>query len=305
MNGHMKVSIIKKPSEEDWLLVKRAAFRTIGKDTDTEPTLEWKHRMLAAVHSPIRMLNYTFLLEDIPSWVSVHLVRHVHALPFVQSQRNDRCNRDENYDRTKAPQDTPVSMIWHVNAEELMTIAHKRLCMLASKETRGVVQDICKLVRKECPECGDDLLVPLCTYRNGICTEFKPCEYYIQNGHGFEVTDEEDSSKISMYYDEDGDSIVVTISKKMAKNLNAVIKGEDSGLYYEDDFIGMCKELHNNGDKVNLYFKLIPLTDGPRIVDEYNAQKLRLICIMGTRDRFIYKHLDENRCGVFEEVITL
>lgn len=311
----MKVSIIKKPSEEDWLLVKRAAFRTIGKDTDTEPTLEWKHRMLAAVHSPIRMLNYTFLLEDIPSWVSVHLVRHVHALPFVQSQRNDRCNRNANYDRTKAPQDTPVSMIWHVNAEELMTIAHKRLCLLASKETRGVVQDICKLVRKECPEWGNDLLVPLCTYRNGICTEFKPCEYYIQNGHGFIKTlpfqlrvlskaDIEDSSKISMLDVGDGDShyIVVTISKKMAINLNAVIKGEESGLYYEDDFIGMCKELHDNGDKVDLYFKLIPNTDGPRIVEEYNAQKLRFICIIGAKDRFIYKHLDNNRRGVFEGV---
>jgi hypothetical protein len=107
-----------------------------------------------------------------------------------------------------------------------------------------------------------------------------------------------------MYYDEDGDSnyIVVTISKKMAKNLNAVIKGEESGLYYEDDFIGMCKELHNNGDKVDLYFKLMPNTDGTRIVDEYNAQKLRFICIMGTKDRFIYKHLDDNRRGVFEEV---
>jgi hypothetical protein len=116
--------------------------------------------------------------------------------------------------------------------------------------------------------------------------------------------DEEDSSKVSMYYDEDGDSnyIVVTISKKMAKNLNAVIKGEESGLYYEDDFIGMCKELHNNGDKVDLYFKLMPNTDGPRIVDEYNSQKIRFICIMGSKDRFIYKHLDDNRRGVFEEV---
>ena len=117
--------------------------------------------------------------------------------------------------------------------------------------------------------------------------------------------EEEDSSKLSMYYDEDGNSnyIVVTISKKMAINLNAVIKGEESGLYYEDDFVGICTELHNNGNKVDLYFKLMPNVDGARIVDEYNAQKLRLICIMGTKDRFIFKHLDENRRGVFEEVL--
>lgn len=132
--------------------------------------------------------------------------------------------------------------------------------------------------------------------------ETLPCSELITGKETAE--DEEDSSKVSMYYDEDGDSnyIVVTISKKMAKNLNAVIKGEESGLYYEDDFVGICKELRDNGDKVDLYFKLLPLTDGTRIVDEYNSQKIRFICIMGTKDRFIYKHLDDNRRGVFEEV---
>ena len=160
--------------------------RTIGKDTEKLPSIEWKRRMLKAQHSPIRMLEYTFLLEDIPSWVSVHLVRHVHATPFVTTQRNDRMNREEGYDRRKAPQDTPVDMIWFVNAEELITIAHKRLCMLASPETRKVVQDICKAILRECPEWQETgLLVPLCTYRNGLCDEFKPCDYYMEHGHGY------------------------------------------------------------------------------------------------------------------------
>lgn len=182
----MKVSILKKPREEEWLMVKKAAFRTIGKDTEKLPSIEWKRRMLKAQHSPIRMLEYTFLLEGIPSWVSVHLVRHVHAIPFVTTQRNDRMNRKEGYDRRKAPQDTPVDMIWFVNAEELITIAHKRLCMLASPETRKVIQDICKAVLRECPEWQETgLLVPLCTYRNGLCDEFKPCEYYMGHGHGY------------------------------------------------------------------------------------------------------------------------
>jgi thymidylate synthase ThyX len=182
----MKVSILKKPREEEWLMVKKAAFRTIGKDTEKLPSIEWKRRMLKAQHSPIRMLEYTFLLEGIPSWVSVHLVRHVHATPFVTTQRNDRMNREEGYDRRKAPQDTPVDMIWFVNAEELITIAHKRLCMLASPETIKVVQDICKAVLRECPEWQETgLLVPLCTYRNGLCDEFKPCDYYMEHGHGY------------------------------------------------------------------------------------------------------------------------
>lgn len=182
----MKVRLLSSPTWQDWIVVKKAAFRTIGKDAKIEPKMEWRRKMLKAVHSPIRLLNYTVLLESVPSWVSVHLVRHVHAVPFVTTQRNDRMDREEGYDRRKAPQDTPVDMIWSFNAEELMTICHKRLCMLASKETREWVQEVVRVITKECPEWqGTDLLVPLCTYRGGICSEFMPCKYYLEHGHGF------------------------------------------------------------------------------------------------------------------------
>ena len=182
----MKLTIIKKPSAEDWILCKQAAFVTIGKETETEPTLEWKKRILKSVHSPIRTLQYAMFIDDVPSWVSVHLVRHIHAQPYVSTQRNDRCDRDENYDRRKAQQDAPVKMIWYFNAEEFMTICHKRLCFLASPETRAVIQEIIRQVLKLCPEWNDtDLLVPLCTYRGGLCTEFRPCDYYQKHGHGF------------------------------------------------------------------------------------------------------------------------
>lgn len=167
----MEVRILKHPTDEDWLLCKKMAYETINKETDIPPTYEWKVRMLKAGHSPIRLLNFLFELKDIPYWVSVHLVRHVHAVPFVSSQRNDR---QDKYDRTKAPQDAPVTMGWYVNAEELITIAHKRLCMLAAPETRAVVQEICRQVNQICPEFSG-LLVPNCVYRNGKCEEFKPC----------------------------------------------------------------------------------------------------------------------------------
>ena len=180
----MELLYLKKPTEEDWLLAKQAAFVTIHKDTEKYPTFEWKHKMLAACHSPIRVIKFAILIRDVPSWISVHLVRHIHAQPFVSTQRNDRCNRDENYDRRKAPQDTPVDMIWYVNAEELMTIAHKRLCMLASKETRLLIRDLMNMIERDFPEFKG-LLNPLCTYRNGLCTEFSPCDYYMKHGHGF------------------------------------------------------------------------------------------------------------------------
>lgn len=165
----MEVRLINAPTEEDWMGVKERAVVTIGKHAVTPPTSEWKHRILRARHSPIRYLRYSFYFEGIPSWVSVHLVRHVFAQPYVKSQRNDR---QSDYDRTKAPQDTPVNMIYDVNAEELMVIANKRLCNQASKETQAVIREMCKLAEEATPELKG-LLVPMCEY--GRCNEMYPC----------------------------------------------------------------------------------------------------------------------------------
>ena len=187
----VEINILRAPTEEDWMYVKKAAFRTMDKDTDKPPTLEWKKRILKAQHSPIRMLTFLIEFKNLPSWVSVHLVRHVHATPFVSTQRNDRCNREAGYDRRKAPQDTPVSMMWYMNAEELITIAHKRYCMLASSETRAVVSRMCNMIEEAYPEY-DGLFQPLCAYRNGLCDEFNPCAYFQKHHHGFYPNKKED-----------------------------------------------------------------------------------------------------------------
>ena len=165
----MRVELIKHPSAEDWILCKQCTLVTVGKSVKTEPTEKWKHDILRARHSPIRVLNFVFKLE-VPYWVSVHLCRHIHAQPFVRSQRNDRQN---DYDRNAAPQNALVDMMWYMNAEELMVIANKRLCLQASEETREVVQLMCDLVLEQCPEFGG-LLVPMCKY--GRCNEMFPCK---------------------------------------------------------------------------------------------------------------------------------
>lgn len=165
------IEIIRHPTDEDWMLVKECALVTIGKEAKTPPTEEWKTAMLKARHSPIRELRFVFLLTDIPYWISAHLVRHhVGCQPYVRSQRNDR---QEEYDRTKAPQDAPVDMMWSMNAEALMTIANKRLCSKASPETRAVVHEMCELVKQSNPEFAP-FLVPMCEY-HGVCHEINGC----------------------------------------------------------------------------------------------------------------------------------
>lgn len=163
----MKVLVLECPTEKDWIEAKRRALVTVGKVPISPPAESWKREILSARHSPIRYLRFSFLLEDVPYWVSVHLVRHIHAQPYVKSQRNDR---QSEYDRNKAPQDAPVSMIWDMNAEELMAIANKRLCNMAAKETREIVEEMCRQVAELCPEFVG-VLVPMCVYNGWACHE--------------------------------------------------------------------------------------------------------------------------------------
>ena len=164
------VSLLSAPTDADWLSVKARALVTIGRKAINPTSSEWKHGILEARHSPIRYLRYSFYIEC-PYWVSVHLARHVHAQPYVKSQRNDR---QDEYDRNDAPQSAPVSMIYDVNAEELQVIANKRLCLKASQETRQIVQAMCNLAEEATPELHG-LLVPLCEYCGGVCHEMEPC----------------------------------------------------------------------------------------------------------------------------------
>ena len=173
----MVITLLESPTEEDWRRCKQRALVTMyGKGTTLPkvPTSKWKRRILAARHSPIRCLRYSFLITDIPSNIATHLCRHVHSQPYVSSLRNDR---QTVMDGDEAPRNTPVNMIWDLNAEELMVVANKRLCNLASPKTRDVIRQACILAEAATPEL-DGLLVPECERHGGRCYEMKGCGKY-------------------------------------------------------------------------------------------------------------------------------
>lgn len=169
----MKVEILKYPSESDLRWVKTCTLNTVGKKLGKKSSVdnEWIERLVKAEHSPIRELWFGIKME-IPYWVSVHFVRHhIGVNHYVQTQRSDRTG----VDRDKLPQGENVSHIMSVNAQELIFMAHKRLCKQASKETREVMREIVKQVIQVAPYMKD-VLVPLCVYRNGKCTEMFSCK---------------------------------------------------------------------------------------------------------------------------------
>lgn len=169
----MLVEVIKVPTEKDLQWVKTCTLNTVGKSSTKAPTAEWVKRLVEAEHSPIRELWFGIKME-IPYWVSVHFVRHhVGVNHYVQTQRDDRTG--DTISRNDKPQGEMVSHIMSINAQGLINMAHKRLCKQASKETRDVMRLICKEVIKVAPYM-EGVLVPICAYRNGKCTEMFPCK---------------------------------------------------------------------------------------------------------------------------------
>lgn len=172
--GDIEVSLIHYPDEAEWEECKLRALVTQGfTKVKTPPDSAWKSDILAERHSPIRVLRYSFMIKNIPSNISTHFARHKHAEPYVSSLRNDR---QERMDGDTAPRNTPVNMILDVNAEELMTIANKRLCMLAAPLTRGITSMMCLLALEATPELGG-MLVPACVYNGDVCHEKHSCGY--------------------------------------------------------------------------------------------------------------------------------
>lgn len=158
----MKIKVTKLTDKK--LLDKACSF-TVGKDVDVQSM----HKFYKSEHSPIRTQMFCVEMYDIPSFVSVHLVRHHTGVEhFVKSNRTDR-GGSENVDRY-----SPVNHLMILNAQSLINIARKRLCTQASLETREVMNEI-KAQIKKIDLALSDCMVPECDYKGGICYEFSCC----------------------------------------------------------------------------------------------------------------------------------
>ena len=175
--ANIKVTILRHPTEEDWLWCKQCTLNTVGKKLKSSTTsvdLEYKKKLLASEHSPIRELWFGFRL-NIPYFISTHIVRHhIGCNHYVSTQRDDR-HPERETSREDLPQGEFVSHILSINAQELMFFMRKRLCNQADPIMRYVANLMKQEILKVNPEF-ENLLVPLCEYRNNKCTEMFPCK---------------------------------------------------------------------------------------------------------------------------------
>ena len=150
----------------DWQEVVDDCRATVDKPPlGHEPSSEFKKNILIAEHDPIRDIEIKFRWTDIPYWVAMHWKTHIWR-SRVNSQRNDRQSK---YDRTKAPQDAPVTFTGDMNVQHGIDTQRKRLCYQASLLTRKCAESLKRTIKDVEPEISD-AFVPNCVYRCG-CPE--------------------------------------------------------------------------------------------------------------------------------------
>lgn len=163
----MKTEIVVIKIMGGWLLKLACEFTTGGLDSSKVNF----DKMYGCEHSPIRTQMFIVEMYNIPTFVSVHLVRHkIGVEHFVKSNRDDRGgNGEEN-------RYTPINHLMFINAQALINISRKRLCFKAHRETQAVMLKIKQGVEL----CDPDLakyMVKECEYRKG-CHELKSCGYW-------------------------------------------------------------------------------------------------------------------------------
>ena len=167
----MKIEIQKVTSWKD--VLNAARFTQRKGPISGEPSINWKKKIIKAEHSPLRCLMFNIDFYDIPNYVSVHLVRHIHAQPFVSTSRPDIDGKQ--IPREEQKKTDPCNMRLFLNAQEIINISKVRLCNKAEKETRKIWNLVIEELRKIEPELAS-ACVPNCIYRR-FCPEIKSCGF--------------------------------------------------------------------------------------------------------------------------------
>ena len=170
-NSQPKVVVTRVTSWKD--VLNAARFTQRKEPLDREPSDEFKKRMIKAEHSPLRCLIFTIDFYNIPYYVSVHLVRHVHAQPFVSTSRPDIDGTQKLREDQKKVD--PVNMRLFLNAQEIIHISRARLCRKAETKTRLLWNEVLVQLTKIEPLLAT-ACVPNCVYR-GFCPEIKSCHF--------------------------------------------------------------------------------------------------------------------------------
>lgn len=137
-----------------------------------KPSTITRAKLLKCEHSPVRLIRFWIELIGIPTFVSVHIVRHKTGVEhFVESNRDDRGGAGD----TVVNRLTPVNHGMDLNAAALVAMSRKRLCYASHVKTVAVWRKLRKHMHDVCPDTAQAMR-PECVYRNGFCPELRECK---------------------------------------------------------------------------------------------------------------------------------
>lgn len=212
----MKVTVTKYTDD---LLIRKACSKTFNGDSKQSLLSAYKSE-----HSPSRTQMFWIECDNIPLYVSTHLLRHhVGMQPYALTHRIDRdgggydlsaLNNEVNSLQKKllisekevdkahisnkiseklkfisenCGRNAPTDLGMWANAQSLIDMAKYRACLMASLDTRNVFSAIKREIKAIDNDLAD-MLVKKCVYRNGICGEPTPCGYNKSNTFKEEIS---------------------------------------------------------------------------------------------------------------------
>lgn len=147
-----------------------SALITVDRTDGRSLSKETLRKYFISEHSPIRSVVLSVLMTDLSYYTSVHFARHVHTVHYVSTSRPDIVRHERSVDDR-------VNHKMVLNAQALIDMMRKRLCMRCAPDTRKIAENIKELMMGGADQdiqILGEVLVPNCVYRGG-CPEFKSC----------------------------------------------------------------------------------------------------------------------------------
>lgn len=153
-------------------LLQRVIHHVFGAYSTT-PIEKW----YKSQHSPIRTQLFAIFITDLRYSVAMQLRTHEKngALILIEPGRPDtgtpRCKENLKTDDYRSQKRNAFVLC---NAQHLIDWSHKRLCNKAEVYTREFFDDLrCAVMSVDADLAAE--MVPMCIYRNGMCSELRPC----------------------------------------------------------------------------------------------------------------------------------
>lgn len=156
--------------------------RTVGADVLLDVMKHcWGTRELPSLE---RLYASNDSILEIPEWIAICTAPRSVAMQLETHKKKDRFYLWMESGRTDwATEESqrgysrgqPVRFAFVFTARSIIEISHYRLCRKAEQPTREFMRLLKEKIRKDEPELAN-MMMPMCAYRNGLCTEMHGCQ---------------------------------------------------------------------------------------------------------------------------------